>query len=270
MRRHGWTTWYAASLVVLARQRVWTGPAGRRRGGRAHGRRHDLRGGRQLYLPSATCVLVRALLERDDAAGAAGGAGGLDAAAPSVGPFAAWREESRGLLAVHRGDHEAALEAYLACGARAGDALGHQPGAVPLALAGRAGAARLGRAEQARALIAEERARARALRRARAIGVALRAAGACWSAASAAVELLREAAARHAACGAHVEHARTLCELGGAIRRAGRPVEARGVLREAIRAGRLHRRRGDRPAAPGRSWRSPAATRRRAPTAAAS
>jgi DNA-binding CsgD family transcriptional regulator len=35
-------------------------------------------------------------------------------------------------------------------------------------------------------------------------------------------------------CGAHVDLAHTLAELGGAIRRAGRPKQARDTLREAI------------------------------------
>ena len=42
------------------------------------------------------------------------------------------------------------------------------------------------------------------------------------------------AAALLAGCGARVEQARALVDLGGAIRRAGRPVEARGVLRDGL------------------------------------
>ena len=47
--------------------------------------------------------------------------------------------------------------------------------------------------------------------------------------------MLRSAAVLHEDCGARVEHAHTLTELGGAIRRAGVPGEARSVLRAAIR-----------------------------------
>jgi DNA-binding CsgD family transcriptional regulator len=49
-----------------------------------------------------------------------------------------------------------------------------------------------------------------------------------------AVDMLRSAAVLHETCGARVEHAHTLTELGGAIRRAGVPGDARTVLREAI------------------------------------
>jgi DNA-binding CsgD family transcriptional regulator len=232
VRRHGWTTWYAASLVVFARQRVWTGPlADAAEDARAAA--DTIREAGQLYLPSATCVLVRALLERDDDAGAEAALAGLTPGA-AVGPFAAWREESAGLLAVHRGDHAAALEAYLACGAHAGRALVTNPGLFHWRSQAGLAAARLGRADQARELIADERERAERFGAPRAIGVALRAQG-LLERGEAAVDLLLDAAARHASCGAHVEHAHSLCELGGAIRRAGRAVEARGVLREAIR-----------------------------------
>jgi DNA-binding CsgD family transcriptional regulator len=49
-----------------------------------------------------------------------------------------------------------------------------------------------------------------------------------------AVRLLRSAADLHGECGAQVEHARSLTELGAAVRRAGRPTEARAVLRSAL------------------------------------
>jgi hypothetical protein len=55
-----------------------------------------------------------------------------------------------------------------------------------------------------------------------------------------AVALLRSAAELHAGCGAGLEHVLSLTELGAAIRRAGRPGDARVVLRDAIaRADRL-------------------------------
>jgi DNA-binding CsgD family transcriptional regulator len=232
VRRHGWTTWYAAMLFVLARQRLWTGPlADAAEDTRAA--TEIIRDAGQLYLPSATCVLVRALLERDDAAGAEAALAALETVS-AVGPFAAWREEATGLLAAQRGDHAAALEAYLACGEHAGRALITNPGLFHWRSQAGLAAARLGRAGQARELVHEERERAERFGAPRAIGVALRAQG-LLERGEKAVALLREAAALHAACGAHAEHARSLCELGGAIRRAGRPVEARSVLRESIR-----------------------------------
>ena len=94
-------------------------------------------------------------------------------------------------------------------------------------------AQRLGRHDQARTLIAEELALAERFGAPRAIGVARRAAG-LLERGDAAVERLRSAVEPLAACGARVEQARTLVELGAAIRRAGRPGEARGTLREAL------------------------------------
>jgi DNA-binding CsgD family transcriptional regulator len=49
------------------------------------------------------------------------------------------------------------------------------------------------------------------------------------------VSLLESATATLARCGTRVEHARALADLGAAVRRAGRPKEARATLRGAIR-----------------------------------
>jgi DNA-binding CsgD family transcriptional regulator len=94
-------------------------------------------------------------------------------------------------------------------------------------------ALRLGQAELARQLIEEEAALAARFGASRAIGVARRAA-ALLERGDTAEEGLRTAAATFRACGATVELAHTLLELGGAIRRAGRPTEARDTLRDAL------------------------------------
>ena len=94
-------------------------------------------------------------------------------------------------------------------------------------------AQQLGDHDRARALIAAELELAEAFGAPRAIGVARRAAG-LLERGDAAVERLSSAIEPLAACGVRVEHARTLIELGAAIRRAGRATEARRPLREAL------------------------------------
>ena len=94
-------------------------------------------------------------------------------------------------------------------------------------------AQRLGRRELARELIAEELALAERFGAPRALGVARRAA-ALLERGETAVEWLRAAVELLAACGARIEQARALIDLGAAIRRAGRPIEARGTLRDAL------------------------------------
>jgi hypothetical protein len=49
-----------------------------------------------------------------------------------------------------------------------------------------------------------------------------------------AIDLLRSAAGVLGDCGARVEHARALGDLGAAVRRAGHPAQARPVLRDAL------------------------------------
>jgi DNA-binding CsgD family transcriptional regulator len=94
-------------------------------------------------------------------------------------------------------------------------------------------ALRLGQRELARQLIDEETALAERFGAPRAIAVARRAA-ALLDRGEAAEHGLRSAADLFSDCGARVELAHTLVELGGAIRRAGRPSDARDPLREAI------------------------------------
>ena len=95
-------------------------------------------------------------------------------------------------------------------------------------------ALRLGRREDAERLIAEETVLAERFGAPRALGVVRRAA-ALLERGPATEDGLHSAAAFFAGCGARVEHAHTLVELGAAIRRNGRPVDAREILREALR-----------------------------------
>ena len=150
-----------------------------------------------------------------------------------VGFFAAWRHTAAGRLAAHRGEYEQALEAFLATGRRLTELLATNPTILPWRSEAALAAQRLGRHEQARELIAEELALAERFGAPRPIGIARRAAG-LLERGEAAVEQLRSAAEILAGCGARVEHARALTELGAAIRRAGRPGDARDTLREAL------------------------------------
>jgi DNA-binding CsgD family transcriptional regulator len=231
-RREGWSTYVAASSQLLGRQELWTGPL---EDAIEHSRAaFDIfASGLLLYAPASAYVLARGLLEADRVADALTVLARLDAGPAPSGMFAAWRAEIDGRIAAHRGDHEKALDSHL----RAGELLG---GAIPnptlfhwrseASLA----ALRTGDRALAERLIGEERRLAEAFGSPRAIGVALRAAG-LLARGEDAVTLLRSAAELHAACGAGLERALSLTELGGAIRRAGRRSEAREVLRDAIR-----------------------------------
>ena len=100
----------------------------------------------------------------------------------------------------------------------------------------RAGAAlahlALGNDDEARALAAENVARAKEFGAPRALGIALRAAG--MAAGKAGLDQLTGAVEVLAGSQAELELLRTRVELGGALRRAGRPTDARAVLRTAL------------------------------------
>jgi DNA-binding CsgD family transcriptional regulator len=86
---------------------------------------------------------------------------------------------------------------------------------------------------RARRLAQDEVERARAFGGQRAVSIALRRHG-LVERGETAVELLREAVGAGAAAGAQLEHARALVALGSALRRGGRPKDARAPLREAL------------------------------------
>ena len=92
---------------------------------------------------------------------------------------------------------------------------------------------RLGRTAEGRELAREELRLARIWGAPRALGNALRTVG-LLSPGAVGLELLDEAAAVHEASPARLEHARTLCAFGGALRRAGRREEARPHLYRAL------------------------------------
>jgi DNA-binding NarL/FixJ family response regulator len=94
-------------------------------------------------------------------------------------------------------------------------------------------AAALGDSARARDLATDELALARASGGPRAVGVALRAAGLVHEG-DAGVELLEEAARILATSAATLEQARTLVDLGSALRHHGRRADAREPLREGL------------------------------------
>ena len=249
-RRSGWVTWVGAASQLRARQRLWTGPI--------PDAVEDARtaveiftGGMQLYLPAAAHCLIRALIERDEPEAAEALYARVERDTAPAGIFAAWQHESRARLAAHRGDHARALEAFLACGEQLAGLLIVNPSMFHWRVEAGLAALRLGRREDAERLIAEEAALAEHFGAPRALGVARRAA-ALLERGPAAEDGLHSAAACFAGCGARVEHAHTLVELGAAIRRDGRPVDAREILREALRQAEADRGGHGRAACPGR------------------
>ena len=231
--RRGSALSYVLACVFRSRHALWTGPIG--------DAVHDARAALELSPPhsvyhySASYCLVSGLIERDEADEAEAVLRYVDqqrAAAPPF--FAAWRQMAGGRLAACRGEHAVALDAFLAAG-RHHAALGIvNPAVLPWRSEAALAAQRLGDLDRAQALVAEELALAARFGGPRAIGVARRAAG-LLARGDAAVELLRSAGEMLAGCGARVEHARALTDLGAAVRRAGRRDGARTILRESTR-----------------------------------
>lgn len=229
--RRGSVLAFVLGCVFRSRHALWTGPIGEAI--------HDARAALELspphsvYLCSAGYCLVTALLEQHAQDEAEAVLGYVDQQQPAPPPFfAAWRQMAGARLAAARGEDAAAIDAYVAAG-RHHAALGIvNPAVLPWRSEAAAAARRLGQLDRAQALVEEELAIAECFGGPRPIAVARRAAG-LLAHGEPAVELLRSAAETLAGCGARAEHTRALTDLGAAIRRAGRPAEARTVLREA-------------------------------------
>ena len=229
-RRDGSVFRFAMASQVRARQLVRTGPIG----DAVEDARTAVdawRGGQQAYLHAASHCLVVALLESDRVGDAAAVLASTDDdGARSV---SAWRHMALGLVAVHEERHEDALDAFLAAGRRLDALLVTNPTVIPWRSQAGLIARRLGRDAQARELIDEEVALARGYGASYAIGIARTAARAARARRGVGrAPPRRGSAARRR--GTPVAHARTLAHLGAAIRRDGRQVEARDVLREAV------------------------------------
>jgi DNA-binding CsgD family transcriptional regulator len=136
-----------------------------------------------------------------------------------------------GAVALAAGDPAAALSAFEAAGAELEDALGMvNPGVRPWRSSAALAAAQLGKLERARALAALEVQQARAANGARALGIALRAAGLVGEDPT----LLEESVAVLEHSPARLELGRSLMFAGIAQRRAGRTTRARLTLSRAL------------------------------------
>jgi DNA-binding CsgD family transcriptional regulator len=170
-----------------------------------------------------------------------------------VGPSEDWPElwqfmlltGSRGRLKVAQGRVAGGLADHLECGRRARPWRPRNPSTVPWRSDAALAHARLGDTEEARRLASWQLRNARAYGAPRGLGVSLRVAG-LVEGGSRGLELLRESATVLGASAAKLEHARTLTDLGAALRRDGRRSEARGPLRLGLD---LARRCGARPLA---------------------
>ena len=187
-----------------------------------------------LGIPFAVALLMEALIEGGDTDGAERALhdyGLPDEIEP--GPTTNFLLRSRALLHMAQGRPEQGVEDMLEFGRR--DEL--WGGASPLASRWRSHTAvaliAAGENEQARRLAEEDVERARRWGLPGGIGAALRAL-ALADGGPRVVERLREAEAVHERSTARLEHARTLTELGGALRRANSRAEARGVLKRGL------------------------------------
>ena len=232
--RLGWTIGLAAAPFYQA----W---AELRLGGLEAAKRHaeaslevsDERGW-QAFTPMAGAVLCETELERGELSAAADALTRIDL--PDDVPDSAVFQlalYARGLLRARRRDPAAGLADLLLCGERE-IALG---GVTPAGMAWRSNAAllhsQLGEPLAALRLAGEELELARALGTPRAIGVALHGL-ALVEGGGESIDLLDEAVSALEPSGARLEHARALCALGAALRRANRRVDARRPLREAL------------------------------------
>ena len=224
---------YAASLRALAR----------RFRGDVEGARSDsdgalammLEAGWYVLAPIACSCLAEALLERGD----------LEAAATTLALLDGDRVDCETLVAQPLRLARARLAL---AGNRPGEALNHlraierwqhawggrSPAWVPWRSQAALAQLALGDRDEARRLVADEVADARAFGAARPLGIALRIAGRVAGDDSAGLALQREAVAVLERSPARLERARALADLGAALRRTGRRVDARGPLAEAV------------------------------------
>jgi DNA-binding CsgD family transcriptional regulator len=142
---------------------------------------------------------------------------------------------ARARLRIAQGRLSEGLVDLLACGEQFESPANRSPSLWPWRSEAALAAAAVGDGARARDLATDGLALARASGGPRAVGVALRAAG-LVEGGDEGVERLGEAAAILATSAASLEHARSLVDLGSALRHRGRRVEAREPLREGLDA----------------------------------
>jgi DNA-binding CsgD family transcriptional regulator len=144
-----------------------------------------------------------------------------------------WFRLSRGRLRIETGSPERGVEELLQVGETVRLVPFDNPSSVPWRSWAAEGLRLLDRNEEARALADEELALARGWGDPYAIGASLRVLGLIQGGAVG-IGLLREAVEVLAGSEARLEYARTLVDLGAALRRANQRTEARERLREAV------------------------------------
>jgi DNA-binding CsgD family transcriptional regulator len=174
----------------------------------------------QVYLEWGDTGAARAVLDADS-----------DDAVDPVGR--SLRLEARGRLASALDQPGQALAHFTAAGATA-NALGlASPGFLPWRSWAAQAAIQAGHGEQAAGLIADELVLARRAGNSRSAGIALRASGLIAEGAQA-IALLSDSVKTLEATAGRLELARSLTELGSALRRSGQRSAARPVLRRAL------------------------------------
>jgi DNA-binding CsgD family transcriptional regulator len=141
--------------------------------------------------------------------------------------------DSRGRLRCAQGRFAEAVEDFMACGKRLTARGTRHPGMVPWQSNAALALQRLDQPRDAQRLVDQELEQARWLGVARALGIALRAAGLVRGG-PAGLAMLHEAASVLARSSARLEQARALTDLGAALRRANRRTEAREPLRRGL------------------------------------
>jgi DNA-binding CsgD family transcriptional regulator/predicted negative regulator of RcsB-dependent stress response len=182
----------------------------------------------------ATAFMIYALIDRGsvDAAWAELTSRGLAGQVGPTWPFNVVRH-ARGCLHAAAGDHQAAIGDLLKAGEMAERWGIRNPAMMPWRSGAALSLSALGDARQARELCSAEIELARRWGAARAVGVALRAAGLVEDG-SRGIELLFESVGVLRAASAPLELARALTDLGAALRRSGSRARAREFLREGL------------------------------------
>jgi DNA-binding CsgD family transcriptional regulator/tetratricopeptide (TPR) repeat protein len=190
--------------------------------------------GYKLWQTHTLTMLIEALLARGQAREAAAELEqSLQFQAPPADNQGALLLEARGRLRLALGDNQGAVDDLLEAGRRL-EAWGlHNPTVAAWRSHAAAGLTALGQRDRAVALAEDELTLARRWASPRALGVALRAQALAYSD-ERTIPLLHESCATLARSQAPVEHARTLTELGAALRRANQRIQAREHLRAAL------------------------------------
>jgi len=191
--------------------------------------------GWELIRPAAGWARAECLIETGDMAAAEEAIEEIERLDPGLSGSCVegWPLMGRSRLELERGGAERALDAALRCGSIMIALHAENPAVAEWRSRAALAAARLGDHDRARELWEEELTLARAFGAPRAIGIALRAGG-LVEGGEAGLELLREGADVLETSPARLEHARTLTDLGAALRRARHPRGAREPLRQAV------------------------------------